>query len=393
MFGSDNLLKQMRMPGRQAPSAGDKFELGPERAVRRRGPPAVEDRPSGHHPDRRSRKSGSSGAARSPEPPSPPLAPTRPPRRPLQLIVRSTVARRCASGMVKPAPGGQLTPWKLVAPSTTSASSTSRCAPPFPCTPIPPLHACSMLTCLLLCHRSLLGRIFESKNISHIGVDRARRACHLRRGRARAREAVARGLGRSVLCRVLCYPRPARKPPVHGICCRTFVSCRVPFSGIYIYIVYKCVCPWLSADRSRATREISENGISIPSLGMAGDAAVMRSALVTLSAHRFGSWTRRTPTHRMVSGQLSKAQTRPSRPQTRESRADESSRRVPNRSSRAPWKALLASSRPARGLLSIMRLTRHHVVLGPSPNPRGVTLSRPVYRKTDAPLTRTAAQR
>ena len=164
--------------------------------------------------------------------------------------------------MVKPAPGGQLTPWKLVAPSTTSASSTSRCAPPFPCTPIPPLHACSMLTCLLLCHRSLLGRIFESKNISHIGVDSARRACHLRRGRARAREAVARGLGRSVLCRVLCYPRPARKPPVHGICCRTFVSCRVPFSGIYIYIVYKCVCPWLSADHSRET---SENGISIPS--------------------------------------------------------------------------------------------------------------------------------
>ena len=250
-----------------------------------------------------------------------------------------------------------------------------------------------MLTCLPLCHRSLLGRIFESKNISHIGVDSARRACHLRRGRARAREAVARGLGRSVLCRVLCYPRPARKPPVHGICCRTFVSCRVPFSGIYIYIVYKCVCPWLSADRSRATREISENGISIPSLGMAGDAAVMRSALVTLSAHRFGSWTRRTPTHRMASGQLSKAQTRPSRPQTRESRADESSRRVPNRSSRAPWKALLASGRPARGLLSIGRLTRHHVVLGPSPNPRDVTLSRPVYRKTDAPLTRSAAQR
>ena len=65
---------------------------------------------------------------------------------------------------------------------------------------------------------------------------------------------------------------------------------------------------------------------------------------------------------------------------------------APNRSSRAPWKALLASGRPARGLLSIGRLTRHHVVLGPSPNPRGVTLSRPVYRKTDAPLTRSAAQ-
>ena len=163
--------------------------------------------------------------------------------------------------------------------------------------------------------------------MSHTDVDSAGRACDLRRGRGRAREAVAHGRGRSVLLPCFVCPRPARKPPVHGLCCRTFVSCRVPFGGIYIYIVYKCVCPWLSADHSRATREISENGISIPSLGMAGDAAVMRSALVTLSAHRFGSWTRRTPTHRMVSGQLSKAQTRPSRPQTRESRADESSRR------------------------------------------------------------------
>ena len=66
---------------------------------------------------------------------------------------------------------------------------------------------------------------------------------------------------------------------------------------------------------------------------------------------------------------------------------------APNRSSRALWKALLASGRAARGLLSIMRLTRHHVVLGPSPNPRGGTLSRPVYRKTDAPLTRSAGPR
>ena len=300
--------------------------------------------------------------------------------------------------MVKPAPGGQLTPWKLVAPSTTSASSTSRCAPPFPCTPIPPLHACSMLTCLLLCHRSLLGRIFESKNISHIGVDSARRACHLRRGRARAREAVARGLGRSVLCRVLCYPRPARKPPVHGICCRTFVSCRVPFSGIYIYIVYKCVCPWLSADHSRET---SENGISIPSTRgmpmrhMAGDAAVK------CGAH----WSR----CRLIGSDRGPGEPPPtvwyrdSSPRLKLARAGRRhanlgpmralGERVPNRSSRAPWKALLASGRPARGLLSIGRLTRHHVVLGPSPNPRDVTLSRPVYRQTDASLTRSAAQR
>ena len=50
-----------------------------------------------------------------------------------------------------------------------------------------------------------------------------------------------------------------------------------------------------------------------------------------------------------------------------------------------------ASGRPVRGSLSIGRLTQHHVVLGPSTNPRGGTLNRPVYRKTDAPLTRSAA--
>ena len=34
--------------------------------------------------------------------------------------------------MVKPAPGGPLTPWTLMTPSTTSASSISRCASPSP---------------------------------------------------------------------------------------------------------------------------------------------------------------------------------------------------------------------------------------------------------------------
>ena len=34
--------------------------------------------------------------------------------------------------MVKPTPGGPLTPWTLMAPSTTSASSISRCASPSP---------------------------------------------------------------------------------------------------------------------------------------------------------------------------------------------------------------------------------------------------------------------
>jgi hypothetical protein len=70
------------------------------------------------------------------------LVPTRPPRRPLQLTVSSTDARRCASGMVKSAPGGQLTPWKHMASSTSSASSTGRCAAPSACTPL----ACPRLT-------------------------------------------------------------------------------------------------------------------------------------------------------------------------------------------------------------------------------------------------------
>ena len=105
---------------------------GKGRVGRRRGAPPAERRPRGHHPDRRSRRFGCSGAARSPEPPYHPPAPTRPPRRPLQLTVSPPVARRCVSGMVKPAAGGQLTPWMLVASSTTSASSTGRWAPPCP---------------------------------------------------------------------------------------------------------------------------------------------------------------------------------------------------------------------------------------------------------------------
>ena len=71
-----------------------------------------------------------------------------------------------------------------------------RCARP--CTPIPPLHACSMLTRWTLCRRSLLGRILESNDILHTGVGSESRAYARCRDRARAREAVARGCGRSV---------------------------------------------------------------------------------------------------------------------------------------------------------------------------------------------------
>jgi hypothetical protein len=68
----------------------------------------------------------------------------------------------------------------------------------------PRLHTHCTLARLLdadrmpLCRRSMLGRIFESKHISHIDVESASRACDPPRGRGRAREALARGRGRFV---------------------------------------------------------------------------------------------------------------------------------------------------------------------------------------------------
>ena len=105
---------------------------GQDRLHRWRGLPAAEDSLPRYHPDRPLRSSRSSGAPPRAEIPAPPLLPTRPPRRLRQLIVSSTVARRCVSGMVKPGPGGHMTPWKRVASSSSSASSTGRCAPPSP---------------------------------------------------------------------------------------------------------------------------------------------------------------------------------------------------------------------------------------------------------------------
>ena len=42
--------------------------------------------------------------------------------------------------------------------------------------------------------------------------------------------------------------------------------------------------------------------------------ALVLSATVMVPAHRFGSWIERAPSHRIVWGKLTKAQTRPSRP-------------------------------------------------------------------------------
>ena len=47
------------------------------------------------------------------------------------------------------------------------------------------------------------GRIFESKNMAHAGVDSATRACEPSASWVRAREALARGCGRRVLKAVL----------------------------------------------------------------------------------------------------------------------------------------------------------------------------------------------
>jgi hypothetical protein len=87
----------------------------------------------------------------------------------------------------------------------------------------PPLHSPCTFARLLdadrmpLCRRPLLGRIFESKHISHTAVESARRACDRSRGRARAREALARGFARCAFVVLFVRRRPARKSPVHAL--------------------------------------------------------------------------------------------------------------------------------------------------------------------------------
>ena len=73
----------------------------------------------------------------------------------------------------------------------------------------PPLHSPCTFARLLdadrmsLCRRPMLGRIWESKKILHSAVESAGRACDRRRGRGRAREALARGCARCALA-LLC---------------------------------------------------------------------------------------------------------------------------------------------------------------------------------------------
>jgi len=132
-----------------------------------------------------------------------------------------------------------------------------------PCTHIPSLHACSMLTRWPFCHRSLCGRIFESKIISHSGAESAGRASDRRRGRGGGREAAARGCRRSVLLPCSARRCPARKPPMHELCRCTCVSGRVPSVGFHNYIVIFSNARGLRPDNSRSIFEFPENAVDI----------------------------------------------------------------------------------------------------------------------------------
>ena len=104
----------------------------------------------------------------------------------------------------------------------------------------PPLHSPCTFARLLdadrmsLCRRPMLGRIWESKKILHSAVESAGRACDRRRGRGRAREALARGFARCALIVLFVRRRPARKSPTHALCRRACVSGRVSLGGFHI---------------------------------------------------------------------------------------------------------------------------------------------------------------
>ena len=141
-----------------------------------------------------------------------------------------------------------------------------------PCTPIPPLHACSMLTRWTLCCRSLLGRIWESKNIPHIVVGSASRSCGHCWGRGRARKALARGCGRCVLLPCSARRCPARKSPTHALCRRACVNGRGPLGGFHNYILILSNARGLQLDNSPSTLEFPENAADIAPSRHAGRA-------------------------------------------------------------------------------------------------------------------------
>ena len=154
----------------------------------------------------------------------------------------------------------------------------------------PPLHTHSIparlleLTRCTLCHRSVLGRIWESKNFSHIGVDSAGRACDPRRVRGRARKAVARGRGRSAFA-VLCVSSfGAQAASVHVLCCRTCVNGCVPLGGFHNYIVVVSNGWGLWPDDSRSTLEFPEIAPS--------DLSARHAGRAERNGHRDGSSVR-----------------------------------------------------------------------------------------------------
>ena len=63
------------------------------------------------------------------------------------------------------------------------------------------------------------GRIFDSENMAHIDVDIGSRACDPPAGRGRAREALARARGRSVLQRCSAHMAPGGR----GACFRALM--------------------------------------------------------------------------------------------------------------------------------------------------------------------------
>ena len=175
---------------------------------------------------------------------------------------------------------------------------------------------------------------------------------------------------------------------MHALCRCACVNGRVPLGGFHNYIVIASNAQGLRPDNSRSTLEFPENAADIaPSRhnGRAernghGDGSSVRlvDRASTLSLYGMGSAYQGSnsaepaaDTHilgRLALSEGAKSTIEPSS---------------------TPWEALLAAGRPVRGLLSVGKLTRHHVVLGPSPNPRGGTLSRPVYRK---PMPRSLAR-